>query len=177
MFSPGVTSSLSLKEEVGSQQKLSIQMVAPMFILDTWDIAIFEIEAPPTGVGPLVLASEAPPDMGGGFAAIVGYPAFDASESFADQATIFRSVFDKKRLQPGKMIGLEQVESYGREVLAVAHDCSTLGGNSGSALIDVGNAKVVGIHFAGITHKANYAVPTWQLLTEPRIKALKLNFA
>lgn len=177
IFSPGISSSLNLKEEVASQQKLSINLIAPKFILDTWDIAIFEIEAPPSGVGPLTMASKPPADIGGGFAAIVGYPAFDSSESFVDQATIFRSVFDKKRLQPGKTIGLAQVESYGRDVEAIAHDCSTLGGNSGSALIDVGNANVIGIHFAGITHKANYAVPTWQLLAEPRIKELNLNFA
>ena len=42
----------------------------------------------------------------------------------------------------------------------MTHDSSTLGGNSGSALIDVATGRVVGLHFAGRYLEANYAVPT-----------------
>ena len=39
------------------------------------------------------------------------------------------------------------------------HDASTLGGNSGSAVIDLETGEAVGLHFAGSYLQANYAVP------------------
>jgi hypothetical protein len=51
-----------------------------------------------------------------------------------------------------------------------------LGGNSGSALVSADSAKVVGIHFSGITHVSNYAVPIWELATDPALNCEKLNF-
>ena len=41
----------------------------------------------------------------------------------------------------------------------VLHDCSTLGGNSGSVLLDLATGEAVGLHFAGRFLEANYAVP------------------
>jgi phosphatidylserine/phosphatidylglycerophosphate/cardiolipin synthase-like enzyme len=43
------------------------------------------------------------------------------------------------------------------------HDCTTLGGNSGSVLVDMLTGKVVGLHFAGIYKEANLAVPASEL--------------
>jgi endonuclease G len=40
------------------------------------------------------------------------------------------------------------------------HDCSTLGGNSGSVLIDLATGRAIGLHFAGRFLEANYAVPS-----------------
>ena len=45
----------------------------------------------------------------------------------------------------------------------MTHDASTLGGNSGSAIIDVDSGEVVALHFAGEYLKANYAVPMYEL--------------
>jgi endonuclease G len=130
----------------------------------------------PDGVTPLPLAGSPPAAISGGFATIIGYPSYDPYESFADQANIFRAVFDRKRFQPGKLNGCTDVPSFGRNVSAVAHDCSTLGGNSGSALISADIAQVVGIHFSGITHLSNYAVPTWELVADPAFAGQSLNF-
>ena len=41
----------------------------------------------------------------------------------------------------------------------VLHDCSTLGGNSGSVVLDLATGQAVGLHFAGRFLEANYAVP------------------
>jgi len=43
------------------------------------------------------------------------------------------------------------------------HDCTTLGGNSGSVVADMITGKVVGLHFAGIYKEANLAVPASEL--------------
>jgi endonuclease G len=55
------------------------------------------------------------------------------------------------------------------------HDASTLGGNSGSAIIDVDTGDVVALHFAGEYLKANYAIPMYELARDARV-APKLNF-
>lgn len=54
---------------------------------------------------------------------------------------IFGGVFDVKRLAPGRI--LEVAAGF------LAHDCSTQGGNSGSALVDIETGRVAGIHFEG----------------------------
>jgi len=41
----------------------------------------------------------------------------------------------------------------------VTHDCTTLGGNSGSVAFDYTGGQAVGLHFGGSYLKANYAVP------------------
>jgi endonuclease G len=66
--------------------------------------------------------------------------------------TIFGDVYDKKRLAPG------QITDVRSDV--VLHDCSTLGGNSGSVVLDLANGQAIGLHFAGRFLEANYAVPS-----------------
>jgi endonuclease G len=84
--------------------------------------------------------------------AVMGYPARDSRAADAQLVqSIFGDVFDKKRLAPG------QLTETRTDVLL--HDCSTLGGNSGSVVLDLGTGHAVGLHFAGRFLEANYAVP------------------
>ena len=57
---------------------------------------------------------------------------------------------DKKRRAPG------QITKAKKQL--VLHDCSTLGGNSGSVVLDLETGQAVGLHFAGRFLEANYAV-------------------
>jgi hypothetical protein len=178
-FIPGIVASIDLLQEIDSQQSLSLNIVEPVIILDKWDAAMFRVDHLPNGVRPLPLAATPPPSTTGRLATIVGYPALDPNTSvdqILQQIDIFHSVFNKKRLQPGRIIGTRAVESYGRTVEALAHDCSTLGGNSGSALIDIQSQIVVGLHFAGEYLTANYAVPSWELGSIPSIRAAAVLF-
>ncbi|MFK0690080.1 phospholipase D-like domain-containing protein [Mesorhizobium sp. IMUNJ 23033] len=84
--------------------------------------------------------------------AVVGYPARDTR--FSDIALaekIFGGVFDKKRVAVGTLLGAND------EV--VTHSCSTLGGNSGSPVVDIGTGEVVGLHYRGVEFVENDAVP------------------
>ena len=84
--------------------------------------------------------------------AVIGYPARDSRIPEIDvMERIFGDVFDKKRLAPGQL----REPSDG----SLTHDCSTLGGNSGSVVLDLDSGEAVGIHFAGTYLKANFAVP------------------
>jgi endonuclease G len=84
--------------------------------------------------------------------AVIGYPARDSR--IPDQQLmedIFGDVYNKKKLAPGKITSVSDTQ--------LLHDCSTLGGNSGSVVLDLKTGEAVGIHFAGRFLEANYAVP------------------
>jgi S1-C subfamily serine protease len=82
---------------------------------------------------------------------VVGYPFPDSTRNplFMDQ--IFGgNKLGVKRLAPGEVIGARKG--------AVYHDCSTLGGNSGSPLVDMTTGAVVGLHRDGYFLARNEAV-------------------
>lgn len=86
--------------------------------------------------------------------AVIGYPARAPSHIIRDQDLmdrIYGKTYDIKRIAPGLM----DDDSRGW----ATHDCTTLGGKSGSPVIDVGTGKVVALHFAGLYLIENYAVP------------------
>jgi PLD-like domain/Trypsin-like peptidase domain len=83
---------------------------------------------------------------------VVGYPGRDPR--IPDQtlmAKIFGNVFDKKRFAPGFATGFEAD--------ALTHDCTTLGGNSGSVVLDLLTGEAAALHFSGVFLKTNYSVP------------------
>jgi hypothetical protein len=173
MFTPGISPSLDFKQEVGSDATLAVSLSKPLLILSDWDAALFQLTAMPQGVSPLKLASNPPGATENSLATVIGYPALESNVSTQEilqQIQIFRAVFDKKRLQPGRLMGLKQTSSYGVMVEALAHDCSTLGGNSGSAVVDIEAEQVVGLHFSGEYLVANYAVPTWDLAAHQSLR-------
>lgn len=100
---------------------------------------------------PIALATSRPkPDH---FVAVIGYPARDSripEEALMDR--IFGNVYNKKRLSPGQVMRIDRDQ--------VLHDCATLGGNSGSAVIDLSSGEAVALHFAGRFLQANFAVPS-----------------
>lgn len=70
-------------------------------------------------------------------------------------------------MAPGEIDGRDRIESFEHVVPAMTASSSTLAGNSGSAIIDIETGEVVGLHFAGMTLKANYSVPTFELAQRP----------
>lgn len=90
------------------------------------------------------------------FVAVIGYPARDSRIPEQDvMLRIFGDVFDKKRLAPGQL--MDPVNGL------LQHDCSTLGGNSGSVVLDLNSGQAVGLHFAGTYLTANFAVPAQRI--------------
>lgn len=85
--------------------------------------------------------------------AVLGYPARDSRIPEQDlMSRLFGDIYDKKRLAPGQISG-----SYQDGLL---HDCTTSGGNSGSAVISLASGSAVALHFAGRFLEANFAVPS-----------------
>ncbi|MHC2390796.1 DNA/RNA endonuclease G (NUC1) [Bradyrhizobium liaoningense] len=63
---------------------------------------------------------------------------------------IFGKIYNKKRLAPGAVTDIEPTR--------ILHNCTTLGGNSGSAVIDLDSGEALGLHFSGSFLATNYAV-------------------
>jgi endonuclease G, mitochondrial len=133
-----------------------------------WDMALLAIEGL-RDISPLRLATADPGDLVESEVAVIGYPALDPRNNVELQNRIFRSVFNIKRMQPGKLRTRADIASFEHTISAVTHDASTLGGNSGSAVVDVDTGLVVALHFAGVYLQANYAVPARELARDRRV--------
>lgn len=141
-----------------------------------WDMALVRVSGLSADYRPLTLSVLAPEDLVGRDMAAIGYPARDPRNDLALQDRIFGSVYNVKRLQPGRVRQRSPVHSFENEVDAMVHDSSTLGGNSGSAVLDVASGRVIGLHFAGEYLKANYAVPSYELARDARVRDAGVQF-
>ena len=115
----------------------------------TEDLALIEC-------GPVDMSKRVPigfattPAAVGDAVAAIGYPGKDESRNpfFVEQ--FFRSIYRVKRIAPGEVIGAAGGTVY--------HDCSTVGGNSGSPIFSLASAEVVAIHKEGVFLFRNGAV-------------------
>jgi endonuclease G len=159
VFRQGLTggpmrASIDLLRELDREDSLTFELREIIHIEeeDGPDLAFLRVEpisggSPPT---PITLAASVRPDD---FVAVIGYPARDSRIPDLDlMDRIFGNVYDRKRLAPGQVMD----PTPG----TLTHDCSTLGGNSGSVVLSLETGQAVGLHFAGRFLKANFAVPS-----------------
>ncbi len=143
---------------------------------DGLDLAILELEA--VAGRPFPVPNRVPreddPATHGGLASagrgvyLVGYPGNERSTTPDLFASLFAGVKSFKRLAPGRiMAGPGEVHEDPRGWI-VTHDASTLGGNSGSALVDydADGRALLGLHFAGQHERQNWAYSLERITTE-----------
>jgi V8-like Glu-specific endopeptidase len=97
-----------------------------------------------------------PVDIGDPVAAI-GYPFDDSKRNPLFVSALFNGKFGVKRAAPGEVSGIGPQSIF--------HDCSTLGGNSGSPILSMKTASVVGLHRDGYFLYRNEAVDGTSLAT------------
>jgi endonuclease G, mitochondrial len=177
MFRPGQTAGIDFRREriPSEPEVLTVQDI--VMIHPYWDMALLRVTGLPSRHASLRMSVADPADLQQRDIVVIGYPAQDMRNDQNLQNRIFRNAFNIKRLQPGKLLVRTDVGGFGRNVNAVTHDSSTLGGNSGSAVIDVTTGDVVGLHFAGKYLVANYAVPAFDLAQDSRVVDAGVNFA
>ncbi|NOQ45956.1 MAG: hypothetical protein GQ559_04685, partial [Desulfobulbaceae bacterium] len=115
------------------------------------DMALIRLERveglpPPIELSPLRLKRD--DDI-----AVIGYPAKDSgrNDPFV-MNRIFKNIYNVKRLSPGRVSGIRE------DRFILTHDCTTLGGNSGSVVLNLKDGKAAGLHFAGSYMENNFAV-------------------
>jgi len=147
-------------EEHQRSQSLEFSIESVLWIAEDSDrepdVAFLRVKRLPGGPplpGIIPLAETA---NAGDIVVTIGYPARDPDIPDQDLVQqVFGDVYDKKRLAPGEVLNVFDSE--------LEHDCSTLGGNSGSAVVRLATGEAVGLHFAGLYMEANFAVPAPKL--------------
>lgn len=90
---------------------------------------------------------------------VVGFPGNPKSTTPDVFGTLFAGVKGVKRLTPGRLTqGRGEVDGDSRRWI-IGHDASTLGGSSGSLIVDLEaeGRLVLGLHFAGLPERVNWA--------------------
>ncbi|MCP3139260.1 trypsin-like serine peptidase [Pyxidicoccus xibeiensis] len=119
------------------------------------DLALLEVDTAQLSAArtPLELETEA---VGrGADVAVIGYPFPDAERNPSFVTAAFEGKLGVKRVAPGEVMKTAGATLH--------HDCSTLGGNSGSPLVSLKSARVVGVHFRGSFAVRNTAVAASEL--------------
>ena len=165
-----MSASIDFLEELERTDSLSFALSEILHIEDDDgpDIAFLRVRA--AGAQPLarpIALAPRTPEVDEAVA-VIGYPARDSRIPDVDlMERIYGNKYEKKRLAPGLVM-----RASGKEL---QHDCTTLGGNSGSAVISLASGEAVGLHFAGTFLTANLAVPSTvvrqrlDLILQPRV--------
>lgn len=141
-----------------------------------WDMALLAVDGLQEREG-LKLSLRDARDLAGHDIAVIGYPAFDIRNPAAVQDSLFNGRYGVKRLQPGELQGAGTTASFKKLVNAATHDCSTLGGNSGSAVVDLSTGEVIALHFGGRYRERNYCVSSSELARDQRVVDTGVRFA
>jgi endonuclease G, mitochondrial len=174
-FQAGMSARLDFNEEHGAIEPLEFEITGIVGIHETHDLAVLRIAAT-GGSGsalpdPLTVAAAPQGQVTERPVYVIGYPAQDGRRNDPVQMQrIFHQIYNVKRLQPG----LISSWTDGDDVFH--HDCSTLGGNSGSPVFDLETHAVVGLHFGGRYLIGNNAVPLWRLTGDALLRAGGVNF-
>lgn len=177
VYRPGAAEVNMIREHgVESDPLILCRVRRVLLVHPYWDMAVFEVSGLPESLIPLRLSTESADGLGSRDAVTIGYPYFDDRNPPDVQARVFGGIYGVKRAQPGQLMVRNSVSSFDHLVQALCHNCSTLGGNSGSAVVELLSGMVVGLHFGGSYLIENYAVPVAELARDPRVADLGLKF-
>ncbi|WP_149183725.1 serine protease [Streptomyces sp. TRM49041] len=176
-FQPGLGAAMDLSREYGALPGaggLTYAVTEVVGVHQGVDMALLRVAPAPGGQPlptPLAVAADAPADLPGHPVYVVGHPAWDGRRNEPESMRrIFMDIYNVKRLQPGTANQLLP------DRMVMTHDCSTLGGNSGSPVFDLTDHRVLGLHFGGRYGFGNYAVPLWSMPDDPLVRRAELNF-
>lgn len=147
-----ITPRIDFREEhqQPEEEEFAIEEVLYLATDEEPDLAILRTRGPIAGVEPLRLEENLDAVE---FVGAIGYPWRDSrveTNLIEAMERIFNGIFDVKRFAPGRLLPSGNGD--------IGHDCTTLGGNSGSAIIDLASGAVVGLHHGGYSD-VNMAVP------------------
>jgi S1-C subfamily serine protease len=125
-------------------------IITVVAVHDSLDIALLGIENGANAPARSPLATETEPVKEGDPVVAIGYPFDDPVRNPIFIDPLFGGKFGVKRAAPGEVLKL------GSE--SVFHDCSTLGGNSGSPILSMKTARLIGLHRDGFFMYRNEAV-------------------
>lgn len=172
VFEPGMRGRIDFREEFGGGGSVEFRLTEVIGVHDDVDLALFRVTRRSAGKSlppPLTLVPRTVRPKKGQEVYVIGFPASDSRRNDPDEMRrIFDNIYNVKRLQPGEVIGVSGS--------TFKHDCSTLGGNSGSCVVDLESHRVLGLHFSGRYREANKAVALWKLADDKLLKKAGIRF-
>jgi endonuclease G len=137
------------REFMSAPDEKPVPILGVVAVSPSLDIALLKLEKTPPADGRQPLSFSPEPASREAPVVAVGYPCYDERNPVFI-GPIFGENFGVKRAAPGLVTGLGPEGLY--------HDCSTLGGNSGSPLLSMKSAEVVGLHHEGRFMYRNEAI-------------------
>ncbi|MDX6404595.1 MAG: serine protease Do [Blastocatellia bacterium] len=139
---------VDFKHEYDSATEPPVDIIGVRAVHQTLDMVLLELAKTDSGRPPLkVSTTVATP---GQQVVAIGYPFNDTFDNPQFVGAIFGNDFGVKRAAPGEVVELGKQSLF--------HDCSTLGGNSGSPVISMDTVNVLGLHCSGRFVYRNEAV-------------------
>lgn len=136
---------------------------------DGLDVAILQLEPVPRRAfaAPLTVALHDDPVTRGALAGrgrpvyLAGYPGHSWEVAPALFEVLFSGLIGVKRLAPGRILDGPGSVAHDPRGWMLSHDATTLGGSSGSAVVDLlGGSTVLGLHVGGRPGRQNWAHAT-----------------
>lgn len=177
VFRNGAKAGIDFKRELDRPTGPTLMVKRVVMIHPYWDMALLAVDGLPPRHKHLELSLKDARDLKGQDIFVIGYPAFDPRNPADVQDDVFNGKYGVKKLQPGELQGGMSTASFGKMVPAATHDCSTLGGNSGSAVVDLDSGQVLALHFGGRYQEQNFAVPASELARDSRVIDAGVKFA
>jgi V8-like Glu-specific endopeptidase len=148
--------------EDGATDRWSVAILGVVARHPSEDVVVLRLAPDPRLAAlPLPTLAEAPPALGAEIA-VIGHPLPDARNPIFGSAVFgIGGAPGVRRASPGRVI---------RGGARFSHDCSTLGGSSGSPVIDRRTGVVVGVHAGGAFAVRNTGVATAALFAEPALR-------
>jgi len=142
---------MRFKFEAGiADDEVPTNITGVVAVHDELDIALLKVEKQKFTKARKPLTVDPKPVESGHPVVAIGYPFDDSKRNPLFISALFGGKFGVKRAAPG------EVSSTGPQ--SIYHDCSTLGGNSGSPVLSMKTARVVGLHRDGYFLYRNEAV-------------------
>jgi trypsin-like peptidase len=191
-FQPGLEVHLDFLEDPDAPRpdpaREGVRIAGVIGIHPALDLALLRVTPPAAGnamAKPLSVMSQDPGPLEGRSVYVLGYPAPDHRNDTVVQRSIFGDRYFVKRLQPGAamapptdaIIPTGPCSTGAGPDDLMFHDASTLGGNSGSCVVDLETNQVIGLHFAGLYMQYNEALALWRLVDDPLLTRGGVNFA
>ena len=133
----------------GGKAGTPVDVVGVLAVHEQLDLALLQCDPIELSDGRVVLSVEDDAARPEQLVCVIGHPG-DDSRSPDFKELVYEGVYGVKRASPGEIIGSSGDTDF--------HDCSTLGGNSGSPVLDMASGAVVGIHRSGYFMFRNEAV-------------------
>ena len=166
---------VDFNEEFDAGEPREFDVIEPVDVSAAFDIALLRVAKADRSGKPLPAPLRLAKTMSateGSEVCVLGYPFYNPEPGTNPEALhrIFSDIYGIKRVQPGK------IKSFAADTHELVHDCSTLGGNSGSCVIELQTGAVIALHRRGRYLEGNFAIVLSQVQDDPALKTAGIPF-